>query len=206
MNSKKVSLSLFVAILLIGIFAYAYANNQLDKYLEKYDNIKTFSADFIQKKYLSIMNGEQISNGYIRFIKDGKRMIFSVEKPYAYKFILKDNILIKYYPDLDEKKVYNLENDVQMRVIFDNIFILMGMKHKEEIQAVYDIVLKENNTLVLLPKNESFKEYVSRIVIKLNKDYLASSIKIIEPSQDYTLIEFTDIQINKKINKNEFEL
>ncbi len=133
-------------------------------------------------------------------------MLFSVKKPYAYKFILKDNILVKYYPDLDEKQVYNLENDVQMRVIFDNIFILMGMKHKKEIQAVYDIVLKENNTLVLLPKNENFREYVSQIVIKLNENYLASSIKIIEPSQDYTLIEFNEIKLNQQIDEKEFEI
>ncbi len=84
--------------------------------------------------------------------------------------------------------------------------MLMGLIGKNEIKETYFVSIKENNTIALIPKNPQFKKYISEIILKLNNKYLVSSIKLIEPSGDYTLIMFSDIETNIDINDSEFGL
>jgi outer membrane lipoprotein-sorting protein len=60
--------------------------------------------------------------------------------------------------------------------------------------------------IILTPKEKGLSAMISRIVITLSPDRrgVISSVKIIENKGNYTLFEFTDVQINGKISETMF--
>ena len=77
------------------------------------------------------------------------------------------------------------------------------MKNKE-----FSMSLKESPKqyqLILTPKNETLKVYVSEVEIYFEKaDLAVSIIKIIESTGDYTKILFKDRKFNETIDENTF--
>lgn len=191
----------FVFSLLLATFGSA--NIKLDQYITKYNQMKTFSADFKQSKFLKAMKAEQKSSGYIKFKREKNQMIWAVEKPYAYQFVLNGNKIIKNYPLLKEREEINIDENIQMKAVFENIFMLMGIKGKKEIENTYQ-VLSSGLSITLIPKNKEFLKYVSKIVIELSENHLANALKIYEPSGDYTAISFYNSKINAAIAEAEF--
>lgn len=194
-----------IAFILTGFTSALNGSDELDRYISENNKIKTLHARFEQIKHLSIMESDHLSCGYIKFKRD-RKLIWALENPYSYKFIINGKKIIRDYPQLNEREEYNIDENLQLKALFENIFMLMGLIGKNEIKETYFVSIKENNTIALIPKNPQFKKYISEIILKLNNKYLVSSIKLIEPSGDYTLIMFSDIETNIDINDSEFGL
>jgi outer membrane lipoprotein-sorting protein len=60
--------------------------------------------------------------------------------------------------------------------------------------------------IILTPKEKGLASMISRIVITLSPDRqgVIKSVKIIESEGNYTLFEFNDVQINRKISETLF--
>ncbi len=203
MNKPYKLLTLVFLGLIIDISLFSAVT--LDEYLKAYKKVQSFSAQFKQTKHLSVMASDQVSTGYIQFKKTDK-LVWALKTPYSYKFILNGKKVIKAYPDLDEQQVYDIDENIQLKTLFDNIFLLMGLKKRQAIENKYQIVKGRGNTIILIPRQKSFKKYVKKIILKFNKKKYIRSIKILEPSEDYTLIRFFDIQINPTISDKVFEI
>ncbi len=197
----------FIILLLLGLIVHIslFSSDRFNDYLKAYKKINSFSARFRQTKHISVMASDHISTGFIRF-KKADKLIWALEKPYSYRFILNGKKVIKSYPDLDEQRVYDIDENVQLKALFDNIFLLMGLKKREAIDKKYKVVKGKNKSIILRPRQKSFRKYVTEIILSFNTKNNIQSIKIIEPSNDYTLIRFYNIQINPNLSDKIFEI
>ncbi|MDH5680767.1 MAG: outer membrane lipoprotein carrier protein LolA [Spirochaetota bacterium] len=199
MTIKKLLLAKFLVFILLSNI---YAGDQIKLYINKYKNIQSFKAKFIQKKRLSVLKNEQLSYGQIKFKKKDK-VLWELEKPYSYKFILNGKKIYKIYPQLMEKEEYNLDENKQFKILFDNIFLLMGQKSLGEIKKNYNVT-SGDKWIKLIPRPKNYKKYMSYILLKFNDKDLIKSIKLAEPKGDYTFITFYDIELNKDIKDSMF--
>jgi len=200
---KKPIIKLSLVILALSLLRVSgYSSDQLKQYILKYKNVKTFQATFIQKKHLSVLENDQKSFGLIKFKKENK-MLWALEKPYVYQFILNGKKVIKKYPQLGEREEFNLDDNLQMKTLFDNIFLLMGHKSIKEIKKKYTVSSK-NKKVILIPINKGVRKHIIKIIISFNNRNLIESIQLIEPSGDYTSIRFSNIKINQNVSDSEF--
>ena len=58
----------------------------------------------------------------------------------------------------------------------------------------------------LIPKDKTLLKYMSEIHLYLASDYTVDTVKLIEPSKDYTEIIFTNKRLNTPINDNIFKM
>ncbi len=199
----KFILLLILFIISIGIPEnHLHSNRTLIYYLNNYKNITTLQANFIQKKYLTVMKSPQVSQGEFYFKKPDK-VLWKMNKPYSYRFILNGNKVIKYYPQLNEREEIDLEENSQLKALFENIFLIMGLKSLDDISNNY-FVSSNGSIIYLTPKKNNFKKYVKMIILRFSQHKLIQQIQIIEPSRDYTVIDFSNIRINQFINDSSF--
>lgn len=165
--------------------------------------IETIKSRFVQEKHLSFLTEAIVSEGLFRFKKE-KQLRWEYTKPFEYLILFNgDNIIIK-----DNNRTNKF--DANSNAIFKQINGLMLGAIKGDLGKNKDFAmnLKESSSqylLILNPKNESLKAYVSGVEIQFEKSDLAvSSIKMIEPTGDYTTIRFMDREFNTKIDESTF--
>lgn len=157
----------------------------------------SIKADFKQEKYLSILANKIESEGKIQF-KKPNLLKWEYTVPYQYSIILNGKQLIIN----DQGKVNSFDvassqsfkqineliiNSVQGNVLDEKQFNIQYLEGKEKFLAK------------LTPKEEQMKKFLKEIWVYFDKDdFTVSSIKMIEPEDDYTLITFA----NKKMNEN----
>jgi outer membrane lipoprotein-sorting protein len=159
---------------------------------------QSIKADFIQEKNLEMLSEKIVSRGKFWFKKDHLvRMEYT--QPFQYLMIInKENIFIK-----DGKK----ENKVST-----SSSKLFGQVDRIIVDCVQGTALNnpdfstrvfENNTgflVELSPTAKGMKAYFKTInIIVGKKDYSVASIEMREPSGDYTIISFTNKELNVNI-------
>ena len=167
--------------------------------------LNSLQADFIQKKDLTFLNEVIQSEG--KFIFQSPNSIrWEYTEPYQYLIII-DNNVIKIKNEQKESQF-----DMASNPIFKQINKLMLSTVKGDILLNKDFSSKvyENKTtykIELLPQDKNMQEFISTIALILNKkDLTVISIKLTEPSEDYTLITFSNKILNEIIPKNSFLL
>lgn len=165
----------------------------------------SLESDFVQTKHLSALSDKIISKGHFCFQKQNY-LRWEYFTPYQYtivinqnKILIKDGQKVKKY-DMNSNKVFKEINDVMVACV--NGDILKSNKFK--------ISYFENDKyykLELIPQVKGMKESLKKIVMYFDKS-VSSVVKLdmIEPSDDNTLIEFSNKKINAPIDPKKFVL
>lgn len=168
-------------------------------------NTKTIIADFSQQKELSFMEETVISSGKFYFQKE-KLLRWEYTEPFQYAIIL-NNERIRI---VDEGK--NKDFDAGSNRIFVEISdIMSGMVNgtllsSEKFQSSW-FESPEKYIVELLPVATAMKDYLSMIVMEVNKkDFSVDGIKMIEKSGDFTLISFRNKKFNEEIALDIFRI
>ena len=165
--------------------------------------ITTIKSRFVQEKHLSFLTEPVKSEGLFRYKKENQ-LRWEYTQPFEYLILFNgDKITIK-----SQKKTN--EFDAGSNAIFKQINDLMLGSIKGDLgkNKEFSMSLKESPKqyqLILTPKNETLKAYVSEVEIYFEKaDLAVSIIKIIELTGDYTKIIFQDRKFNEAIDENTF--
>jgi outer membrane lipoprotein-sorting protein len=172
---------------------------------EKSKKITSNEADFIQEKYLSVMTEKVISKGKFYFMKPNL-MRWETMQPGLHiivlnngKMTIKEKGKIKTY-DTGANKMFKSLNDMMLTTASGNM-----LNSKD-----YNYSLYENDKYFLTelrPVQNNTKKFVKTIEILVDKtDYTVFQIKMIEPSGDYTRIEFSNKKLNGIIDNDKFIL
>lgn len=201
----KPFLTLKIIYLLIFLFISlnTFSKDKLEQYLDKYKDIQSFKADIVQKKKLKVMKNSQLSYGSIYF-KKPKKLLWKLEKPFEYKFLLNGNKIVKEYPQLNEVQTILIDKDNKLKVLFDNIFIIMGLANYNKIKEKY-IVKLHSNTITLIPKEEKFKKIIKHIEIHLNNESIIKTLIILETNENQTEIHFSNVKLNLNLSEKLFK-
>jgi outer membrane lipoprotein-sorting protein len=173
---------------------------------EKNKTINTIECDFVQEKNMAILSERIISKGHFYF-KKANMLRWEYTEPYSYLIILNNNkVLVK---DENKKSKYDLSSNNMFKEI-NNILLgsVQGELLKDETN--YKPAYFENDKYYLIqlsPLTKMMKEYLKTIYIYFDKkDFSVISMKMVEPSDDFTLINFTSKKINNPILIEKFSI
>lgn len=160
------------------------------------ESMNTISADFIQEKNLVVLSEKIISKGSF-FYKRENLIRWEYLTPFKYLIIIRDGQM--YTKNEKNSKVY----DIQSNKMFQEMTRFMGgfingdiLKNEKDFTAGY-FEAKGKYYIKLVPKSEKTRQMLTGIDIWFDSaDLSVAGIKMTEPGDDYTKIDF----INKKLN------
>lgn len=170
------------------------------------ENVKTIHSKFIQEKHLSFLSENIISKGEFYF-KSPNQLRWEYSEPFTYIIVFNSkNIYIK-----DEKKLSTFDTESnKMFSEINNMMIGTIQGNLFTDSERFDVKYFENTNQYLLeldPKLPEMKSMLKTIKIYIDKsDVSVAKIKMIESSDDYTSIDFTNRKLNQPINDDKFNI
>ena len=168
--------------------------------------MKTIQCDFIQTKYLKMLNDKMVSKGKM-YYQQSNRLRWEYLSPYAYTFILNnDKVLLKNKQrndviDVNNNKVFREIVRIMMNSVVGNC-LNDEKSYKSSIS-----VQKGEWVATLLPQRKDMKQMFQKIVLHFNqKQVVVTQVEIIEKNGDKTVIELNNIKTYETINAQLFAL
>ena len=165
--------------------------------------IETLTADFTQYKVMSFLDKPIVSKGKL-YLKNPKSMRWNYSQPIDYNVIFNNGkIYIK-----EKKKKSSV--DLQGNKKFEKLNQLIVGSVSGNLFDTNDFVISYAKTdksriAKLQPKMKDVKKYIKEIQLTFySGQSTVTEVKLIEPSNDYTKILFTNKSLNKTINASVF--
>ncbi|MCG8699442.1 MAG: outer membrane lipoprotein carrier protein LolA [Bacteroidales bacterium] len=166
-------------------------------------NTKTIQSNFTQEKHSSFLTMAIKSEGKFYYQKENK-IRWEYNKPYEYTIILSGgSVMIN---DGGRKSEYDMAGNK----IFEEINSVMIATVSGDItdSERFNVSMKKEGKLLqvtLHPKQKQISQILSQIILYISpKDYTVTSLKMVEPNNDYTFIKFMEQRINESIPANTF--
>ncbi len=179
------------------------SNDLRIKVVEKSKKTTSIISDFVQYKHLDFLSNDIKSSGNMVF-KSPDLIKWEYVIPFKYSVVFKDDKLninddgVKSKIDLSSNKAFKSLNNLIIKSIKgdmfdDNKFEIAYFKNKR----YYIVHFK--------PKDKKLGSFISEFVLSFDKKTLdVIEVKMIESSEDYTLIEFINQEFNKPISSEVF--
>ena len=180
----------------------------------KGDTIRSMSARISQKKWTDVLEEfDRKESGRFYFLRDQGEIYLrrDITEPQEHSLLIRRGILLFYQPRIKQVQKYHLGRNRDKAE-----FLLVGFgTDKAALKEAYDVRLLgqesigEDHTymLELTPKSKQVSAFFSKILLWIDAHlWVPVQQKLVEPTRDYLLIRFTDIQLNDKISHSRFEL
>lgn len=171
---------------------------------DKEKGLKTFTANFVQKKETSLLSEPLHSEGLIYFDCTGS-LLMKITSPSEFIILIKDNRLAIYYPSLSNVEERYLGPDFLKR------YFGIGQSF-EELEKQYNIRLvseKSSNDyhLELIPKTNGMAKYIEVIDVIVNGlQWLPKQISFKEARGDRTILSLLFTSVNKPLPPDIFDI
>jgi outer membrane lipoprotein-sorting protein len=205
----RCNLYIFVCIitgifLVLGSLNYARAND-FEQLRKESANIKTIQAHFVQKKSLKILSKPLISEGRFYYAApDSFRWEYF--KPLRNIVIANKNNTKRYIAS-GGKMVEDKTGGAQaMKIVLNEVAGWMSGKFNQNPSFAATINEGINTKITLTPTEKSMTGMIEKIEIILSKkSATVQSVKIIESTNNFTQINFDNVEINQAINPSAFQ-
>ena len=191
---------LMFVLLPYSAFAESFEQLRLDS-----ANIKTVQARFVQKKQMKILAKPLIAEGRF-FYAAPNSFRWEYLKPLR-SIVISGNGDAKRFIMSGGKMVEDKSGGVQaMRIVLSEV--VNWMSGRFDRNPSFKASLKEGtNTLItLVPVGQNMAGMIDKIEISIARKTMAiKSVKIIEGENAATVIDFSDVEINKAINNSVFQ-
>ena len=168
-------------------------------------NIKTIQARFVQKKFMKILARPLVSEG---------RFYYAAPDSFRWEYLkpLRSAVIAckgetKRYIASGGKMMEDKSGGAQaMKIVLSEVTGWMSGSFDRN--PSFAATLKEGTStrVTLTPVGKSMSGMIEKIEITVSKKEAAvKSVKIIESANAYTLIDFTDVEINKPIGSTMFQ-
>ncbi len=164
---------------------------------EKAAATKTITSDFIQYKHLDFLSDDIKSTGKLAFMAPEK-VKWEYTTPFAYSVLFKNEKLFvnddgnKSAMDLSSNKLFKQLNRLITASISGDMFL------SEEFDISY-FKVDGKNRVHFIPKDSQFATFIKAFHITFSKSGEVTQVKMIEPSDDYTKITFSNRIENQAI-------
>jgi outer membrane lipoprotein-sorting protein len=167
--------------------------------------ITSVSAQFSQQKHMQILTKPLVSKGLFYFqTPDSVRWEYT--SPIK-SVLLMQKGSIKRYTQGSRGLVEDASGSLEsMQIVLQEIGRWTRGQFTENEHFSATLKGGKGARIILTPKEKGLASMISRIVITLSPDRqgVIKSVKIIESEGNYTLFEFNDVQINRKISETLF--
>ena len=190
----------------------------LEQVLTKIDQVgaslRSMSSSISQRRWTDILQEfDQGESGRFYFLKEKDEIHLrkEIDNPQKNTLIISEGKLLYYQPKIKQLQKYDLGKRRDRTE-----FLLLGFSsNKQALKEAYQIRLGKKETiegreaypLELTPKSQSLSAYFSKIVLWIDTTlWVPIQQKLVEPTRDYLLIRFNDIELNPNISKSRFDL
>ena len=205
---KKYAILIFVGLSLYSFAGPAFSSetdtlttSKLDWIManikEKEKNLKTFTARMVQTKKTRLLRDPLHSEGFICFDYTGKTLL-KITEPSPLIVLLKDNMLVLYYPDLSKVKETYIGNNV-LRKYF-GIGQSVEELHKRYVIRLMSETPSDGYHLELIPKHKTIAKHIDSIEVTVNpENWLPQRICFKEKAGDWSDIRLEFISVNEPL-------
>ena len=194
------------------------SNAALESILSRMDAtaaaFRTAQADFVWEQYQKVVSETDSQTGKVSFRRHGKDMEMAAEisSPDTKFVLFADGKVDVYQPRIEQVTRYNAGKD---RETFESFLVLGFGGRGHDLLKSFDMTYQgmENvqglNTakIQLVPKSQRVRNIFDRIILWIDPTRGVSvQQQFFEPSGDYRLAKYSNIQINQKIPDSVFKL
>lgn len=178
-------------------------NSFKQKVTSESQNTKTIKADFIQYKHLDFLSEDVKTSGKM-FFQTPNRVRWEYTSPYQYSVIFKEDELLindggkKSSVDMGSSKLFKKLNELIVNSVKGDMF------NNADFEVEF-FETENHHKAVFIPKDKKIKEFIASFELLFSKDKAeVVEVKMIEPSRDYTRIEFKNRILNQPIDVSVF--
>ena len=205
----KIKIVFFLVLFVMKISAQEskMSNIEIEKFkkdiISDSKNIETLMADFTQYKVMSFLEKPIISKGKL-YLQNPKAMRWNYTQPIDYNVIFNNGKI--YINDEGKKTSVDLQGNKKFEKL--NQLIVGSVSGNLFNTSDFDITYAKTDKsriAKLQPKLKDIKKYIKEIQLTFyTGQSTVTEVKMIEPSNDYTKILFTNKSLNKTINASVF--
>lgn len=174
-----------------------------EKVIASAKTTKTIKTDFVQYKHLDFLSDDVKTSGNMVFKAPGL-VKWEYTNPYQYSVVFKEDQLLindggtKSKVDIGNSKLFKKLNQLIVNSVKGNMF-------SDADFTVSFIKSSKYNKAVFIPKDKKIASYIASFELLFNKDDAqVYEVKMIEPSQDFTRIVFSNRTLNGSVNDSVF--
>jgi len=196
----------FVSVLIsLGVYAQEVKMNASEvemfknQITEVSDKTQTISSDFVQFKHLDFLTEDIETSGKMAF-KAPNWVKWEYTNPYEYSVIFKDDVLLindggtKSDVKMSSSKLFKKLNQLIINSVTGDMF------DNEEFETSF-YKTETYNKVILKSKDKKLANFIETFELYFNmKTGAVVEVKMIEPSQDFTKIIFSNRVDNKPLN------
>ena len=173
------------------------ASSLKKKVQEQAQKTQTMTVDFVQLKHLDFLSNDIETSGNLA-LKQPDLVKWEYIKPFKYSVLFKNNML--YINDDGKKSDVNMGSNKLFGQL-NNLIVnsITGDLFKENEFDISYFKSSEDHEVLFTPKDTKLKKYISEFRLFFNAEAHVTKVKMTEPSGDYTIITFSNRQINKPI-------
>jgi outer membrane lipoprotein-sorting protein len=219
---NKISLHLcWLAIVSIGLCGPTVLRAQektLDQVLSRMEavgaKLESMQAQLHQKKWTAILEEfDEGESGQFSFLKTDQGVFLrkDIEDPTHSNLVIREGKVIFFQPSIKQAQMYNMGKHGDKAE-----FLLIGFgSDKQALSDTYQIELlgqekvQDRNTyqLELKPKSENVAAFFVKIVLWVDDQmWVPIQEQLVEPTEDYLLIRFSDVELDADLSRSDFEL
>jgi outer membrane lipoprotein-sorting protein len=194
------------------------AGSPLERVLDQMDktaaNFRSTEASFVWDQYQRVVNETDTQKGKVFYRKSGKdtQMAADITQPDAKYVLVSDGKIEVYQPRIDQVTVYDPGKN---RETVESFMVLGFGGGGHDMLKSFDVKYlgaetvngSETAKLDLTPKAQNVRNSIAHIVLWIDPARGVSlQQQLFEPSGDYRLAKYADIQINPRIPDSVFKL
>lgn len=193
----------------------------LDQVLQRLDErsqkVKSLHSGIEIKNWIKLLSEfDRPEKGEIWLLKDSGKTYFrrQIEVPHTNVLVVDGQEAVYYQPRIKQAVLYSLKGGGQKQHGVGNLFFAL-LTDRETLEGNYQVELKgreeirgENTyVLQLIPRDPDAARDFSKLVFYLSPQHWLPLRQTIHQSiGDYQQMDFTDLELNPKIDKDRFDL
>lgn len=204
MKRHRVSLIFVCVLLFFSSPVYSRAND-FEKIRQESAKIKTLQADFVQKKFMKILSRPLVSEG---------RFYFSAPDAFRWEYFNPLKSVVINFQGKTRRYVYSdgkMEEDQTggaqaMKIVLGEVAGWMNGRFDQNPSFKATMNKKGKTRITLTPVEKKMNGMIEKIEITLSpKGQTVQSVKILEGTDNYTLITFNNVKINDVMDPSVFQ-
>ena len=188
---QKISIVVIVSVLFIGW------GDTWDQIKQSSRDITSVEADFVQKKYMEILEKPLVSRGKFYF-QTPKSLRWEYFSP-VQSILLMHGGAVKRYIKKGDRVVQDASVSIQsMQIVLGEISFWMKGDYDKNPGFIPE--LRRGRIITLTPKDRSLADVIQRIELKLSDTSgVIQYVKIYESKKSYTVIDFNRVKLNAQL-------
>lgn len=166
--------------------------------------MKTMQCDFVQTKYLKMLNDKMVSRGKM-YYQQSNKLRWEYTYPYTYTFVLNGSrVLISKGKRNDVINVNQSKFFKEIARIMMNSVVGKCQTDSKDFKVSLTGASAEY-VATLYPQQKQMKQMFQKIILHFNKqNSTVSKVELIEKKGDRTIIELKNVKSNAPINAKVF--